>query len=70
MTPGRKSGIGGQIIAPPKFNRSLSTPAKYNSFNGPQISPLTLDDNPFFKMPGDGISSGNAMSVSMKCVVY
>lgn len=63
MTPGRKSGIGAQVIAPPKFSRSLSTPAKYNGFNGPQIAPLSsIDDNPFFKIPGDGVSSGNLLS--------
>lgn len=70
MTPGRKSGIGGQVIQPPKFNRSLSTPVKYNGFNGPQVAPLTsLDDNPFFKMSGDGLSSGNLLSVSIISIV-
>lgn len=57
---GRKPPMGNHVIAPPKFNRSFSTPTKYNGFSGSQMPPLTsIDDNPFFKLSGDAPSPTN-----------
>nr|XP_039263534.1 cytoplasmic polyadenylation element-binding protein 2-like [Styela clava] len=56
----RKPPMGNHVIAPPKFNRSFSTPTKYNGFSGSQVPPLTsIDDNPFFKLTGEEPSPAN-----------
>ena len=67
-----------QLVAPPRLNRSISTPAKY-AFSGMPMSggvrlpmsgsalPTSLDENPFFKM-SEGATGFMPLTVSASII--